>query len=255
MRGHGLLEARQPRKPLKAAFTASYLRRRGGCPLNEEGLFGILPATEIAFKLLHRSVGEEEHPLLVSCPHDLDLSSPSVHIAPVEREDLEYPGSGPEEPSTRTRTPSDGLPVLRAARATFLFLTRDGTNVDPGGRRAESGGPCKGGSSSRGSQARRTSGRAAVRPPTPADTSRMAPENGDPIRYQKRSQRVTRHPTGLVGPDVTKRQAQRGISAFAGPKKWWTGGELNSRHRDFQSRALPTELPVHRAREDRLKRP
>jgi hypothetical protein len=30
-------------------------------------------------------------------------------------------------------------------------------------------------------------------------------------------------------------------------KKWWTGGELNSRHRDFQSRALPTELPVHRA--------
>jgi hypothetical protein len=30
-------------------------------------------------------------------------------------------------------------------------------------------------------------------------------------------------------------------------EKWWTGGELNSRHRDFQSRALPTELPVHRA--------
>jgi hypothetical protein len=41
-------------------------------------------------------------------------------------------------------------------------------------------------------------------------------------------------------------------------KKWWTGGELNSRHRDFQSRALPTELPVHRAateRRHRLKRP
>jgi hypothetical protein len=51
--------------------------------------------------------------------------------------------------------------------------------------------------------------------------------NGDPIRYQDRSQRVTRHPTGLAGPDVTKRQAQRGISAFGGPKKWWTGGELN----------------------------
>src|SRR5262245_31972070 len=28
-------------------------------------------------------------------------------------------------------------------------------------------------------------------------------------------------------------------------RKWWTGGESNSRHRDFQSRALPTELPVH----------
>jgi hypothetical protein len=95
-------------------------------------------------------------------------------------------------------------------------------------------------SSSTGSQARRTSGRAAVRPPTPANRSLIAPENGDPngdpIRYQKRSQRVTRHPTGLVGPDVTKRQAQRVISAFGGPKKWWTGGELNSRHRDFQSR-------------------
>src|SRR5215831_10919818 len=41
-------------------------------------------------------------------------------------------------------------------------------------------------------------------------------------------------------------------------KKWWTGGELNSRHRDFQSRALPTELPVHRAangQQNRLKRP
>jgi integrase len=42
-------------------------------------------------------------------------------------------------------------------------------------------------------------------------------------------------------------------------EKWWTGGELNSRHRDFQSRALPTELPVHRGRpprgKTRLKRP
>src|SRR5262252_5472951 len=41
-------------------------------------------------------------------------------------------------------------------------------------------------------------------------------------------------------------------------KKWWTGRELNPRHRDFQSRALPTELPVHRAATEqrhRLKRP
>src|SRR5581483_756579 len=28
-------------------------------------------------------------------------------------------------------------------------------------------------------------------------------------------------------------------------EEWWTGRELNPRHRDFQSRALPTELPVH----------
>lgn len=36
---------------------------------------------------------------------------------------------------------------------------------------------------------------------------------------QKRSQRVTRQPTRLAGPDVTTRQAQRGISAFGGRKK------------------------------------
>jgi hypothetical protein len=29
-----------------------------------------------------------------------------------------------------------------------------------------------------------------------------------------------------------------GILPSGEPKKWWTGGELNSRHRDFQSRAL-----------------
>ena len=28
-------------------------------------------------------------------------------------------------------------------------------------------------------------------------------------------------------------------------RKWWPGTELNCRHRDFQSPALPTELPGH----------
>ena len=157
-------------------------------------------------------------------------------------------------------TPSDGLRVLQPARATFLILTRHGTAVGPGVEEPSRDGRAEVAGSSRTPRTRRTPWRAAARPPTPANTSRIAPENGDPngdpIRYQKRSQRVTRHPTGLVGPEVTNRQAQRGISAFGGAKKWWTGGELNSRHRDFQSRALPTELPVHRALcEDRLKRP
>src|ERR1043166_3604509 len=31
---------------------------------------------------------------------------------------------------------------------------------------------------------------------------------------------------------------------------WCPGAELNHRHRDFQSRALPTELPGRRAREE-----
>jgi hypothetical protein len=47
-----------------------------------------------------------------------------------------------------------------------------------GGRGAESGGPCRGGSSSGGSPARRTSGRAAVRPPIPANTSPITPKTG-----------------------------------------------------------------------------
>ena len=35
------------------------------------------------------------------------------------------------------------------------------------------------------------------------------------------------------------------------PKEWWAGAELNCRHRDFQSRALPTELPAHSRGESR----
>src|SRR5438132_108690 len=33
-------------------------------------------------------------------------------------------------------------------------------------------------------------------------------------------------------------------------KKWWAGTGLNRRHQDFQSCALPTELPAHQTRED-----
>ena len=31
---------------------------------------------------------------------------------------------------------------------------------------------------------------------------------------------------------------------------WWAGTGLNRRHQDFQSCALPTELPAHQTRED-----
>src|SRR5262245_43340782 len=47
----------------------------------------------------------------------------------------------------------------------------------------------------------------------------------------------------------------RAIQLMFAEKIWWTGGELNSRHRDFQSRALPTELPVHRAAAGRREPP
>src|SRR6185369_3909746 len=33
-------------------------------------------------------------------------------------------------------------------------------------------------------------------------------------------------------------------------KYWWAGTGLNRRHQDFQSCALPTELPAHQTRED-----
>src|SRR5947209_6070227 len=33
-------------------------------------------------------------------------------------------------------------------------------------------------------------------------------------------------------------------------KKWWAGTGLNRRHQDFQSCALPTELPAHQTRQD-----
>src|SRR5262249_14550193 len=33
-------------------------------------------------------------------------------------------------------------------------------------------------------------------------------------------------------------------------KNWWAGTGLNRRHQDFQSCALPTELPAHQTRED-----
>jgi hypothetical protein len=47
--------------------------------------------------------------------------------------------------------------------------------------------------------------------------------NGDPIRGQRASQRVTTHPKWLAGPEVTRRQAQRGISAFGGAKNGGQG--------------------------------
>src|SRR5256885_8479374 len=33
-------------------------------------------------------------------------------------------------------------------------------------------------------------------------------------------------------------------------KSWWAGTGLNRRHQDFQSCALPTELPAHQTRQD-----
>jgi hypothetical protein len=42
-------------------------------------------------------------------------------------------------------------------------------------------------------------------------------------------------------------KARRFITEVS-PSKWWLGRELNPRHEDFQSSALPTELPSRGAR-------
>ena len=41
----------------------------------------------------------------------------------------------------------------------------------------------------------------------------------------------------VVNPEVANERRQE--------EKWWPGTELNRRHADFQSAALPTELPGH----------
>ena len=45
---------------------------------------------------------------------------------------------------------------------------------------------------------------------------------------------------------VAARKARR----LNGWKKWWAGTGLNRRHQDFQSCALPTELPAHQGSQD-----
>ena len=44
-------------------------------------------------------------------------------------------------------------------------------------------------------------------------------------------------------PDAGFRTSDEGLGI-----EWCRGTELNRRHRDFQSRALPTELPRHRGK-------
>ena len=98
MCGHRLPEARQPGKPLEGRLHRIVSQAAWQVPAcDEEGLFVVPSATEIAVKPFHRPIGEEEHPLLVSFPNDLDLSTLSVHIAPVKREDLGDACTGPEE--------------------------------------------------------------------------------------------------------------------------------------------------------------
>ena len=45
---------------------------------------------------------------------------------------------------------------------------------------------------------------------------------------------------------VQPRQARKEVAQQVGYwDSWWPGAESNHRHKDFQSSALPTELPGH----------
>jgi hypothetical protein len=72
--------------------------------------------------------------------------------------------------------------------------------------------------------------------------------NFDTTAHHNPSQAITRHPRS-VGMCASKISASGlGILGFGGAKKWWTGGELNSRHRDFQSRARERAVGPRRTR-------
>ena len=49
---------------------------------------------------------------------------------------------------------------------------------------------------------------------------------------------------------LNKLKVQRDGSALAALRNWWLGTESNRRHKDFQSSALPTELPSRRSGAD-----
>jgi hypothetical protein len=66
MRGHLLLEARQPGKSIEGSFHGVIAQAARRVPSSDEqGLFVVPPATEIAPKPFQRSIHEKEHPLLL----------------------------------------------------------------------------------------------------------------------------------------------------------------------------------------------
>ena len=56
--------------------------------------------------------------------------------------------------------------------------------------------------------------------------------------YKQKGQQCEGTETNLKVPHNVSKLASRGV--------WWEGRESNPRHEDFQSSALPTELPSHK---------
>ena len=78
----------------------------------------------------------------------------------------------------------------------------------------------------------------------------MTPEQGGALRplAARRPAGPPRRARALAGSiPVHAGQKRRPPAAGALSILWWSGGESNPRHADFQSAALPTELPDHRS--------
>ena len=59
------------------------------------------------------------------------------------------------------------------------------------------------------------------------------------------AERCAEVPTGkITGTGPVGRPLTRAVAIPKYAKKWWAGTGLNRRHQDFQSCALPTELPA-----------
>jgi hypothetical protein len=74
------------------------------------------------------------------------------------------------------------------------------------------------------------------------------PQTGNRIRYFRRPWVRACQQTGLVTHifhDFRRTAKNRSLVDLLKVGKW-AGAELNRRHEDFQSSALPTELPAHR---------
>ena len=129
------------------------------------------------------------------------------------------------------RSRRDAARPAMKTESRLLVATRSSLRAISGGRGQARRPPCRAGD--------------GLRAGDPAGRGR--PASGAARRGAKRGPQVGKDSPSPVEWPSARAWEWKAKTVIRVGEKWWTGGELNSRHRDFQSRALPTELPVHRA--------